>query len=584
MKAVYLVGGPGSAWFPLANVYPKILFPVSNEPLLVHQLRALERFGVEELTVVLDESFAGHAQRIIDTATRAGSCVQVRVHLSSTPRGTAGAVKEIEASLKGDQPVLVMSAGTVLDGMDLRALAMYHAGRGGGLTMVLQADADGAREEVEMDAQGRVVKVNVPHAAESEQWRCCGLYLMDPDVLRHVPADLYVDLREQLVPELNEQGVGVHAYRCEGGVEQINTLNDYFRVSGRMLQQSGKKGRGAGWFALERHEDVWVGENTRVAPTAMILGPVLIGSNCNVEDGAIIIGPACIGDGCTVAAGAVVRESVLWREAHVAPAGKVEYSLVGETCAVPAGRRLNAAMVLPAGDVVHQAELGRSVLADRVFISEGGKVSSLRKQRLRHRAFLAIKRAFDMVGAAAGMFCLLPLLLVIAVAVKVDSPGPVFFSQTRIGQDGQPFQMLKFRTMVVNADQLQAQLRARSQVDGPVFKLDRDPRITRMGRLLRSTSLDEIPQLLNVLLGDMSLVGPRPLVMREMKFAPMWRDYRLSVKPGMTGLWQVSGRSSTGFDGWVRLDVEYVKQQSMMTDLRILMRTVGAVIGRVGAV
>ncbi len=178
---------------------------------------------------------------------------------------------------------------------------------------------------------------------------------------------------------------------------------------------------------------------------------------------------------------------------------------------------------------------------------------------------------------------LAPLLIVIALAIKIDSRGPVLFRQTRVGQGGEEFGVFKFRTMVVNADALLAELAARNETDGLMFKMRDDPRVTRVGRLLRKWSLDELPQLVNVLLGQMSLVGPRPPLPSEVARYDGDVARRLLVKPGMTGLWQVSGRSDLSWEDGIRLDLYYVENWSLAADLTILWKTFGAVINSRGA-
>ncbi|MBI5903459.1 MAG: sugar transferase [Deltaproteobacteria bacterium] len=189
----------------------------------------------------------------------------------------------------------------------------------------------------------------------------------------------------------------------------------------------------------------------------------------------------------------------------------------------------------------------------------------------------------DILASAVLLALLSPVMLLICAMIKRDSEGPCVFSQKRCGKDGRDFVMYKFRTMVKDAPSLQQKLVAEKNVDGPMFKLFNDPRVTRIGEKLRKTSLDELPQLINVLRGEMSLVGPRPLVMDEMKFSPSWRSIRLKVKPGVTGLWQVQGRSEASFHDWIRYDVDYVKNQSLWLDLKILFKTVKVVFQKAGA-
>jgi lipopolysaccharide/colanic/teichoic acid biosynthesis glycosyltransferase len=194
-----------------------------------------------------------------------------------------------------------------------------------------------------------------------------------------------------------------------------------------------------------------------------------------------------------------------------------------------------------------------------------------------------MKRLMDITISAVAFVITLPVLLIIALAVKLDSTGPVLFRQKRCGKGGYDFKMLKFRTMIKDAESQQQRLAAFKDTDGPMFKLTADPRTTRVGAFLRRTSLDELPQLINVLIGEMSLVGPRPLVMDEMKCSPSWRDIRLRVKPGMTGLWQVSGRSEGHFHDWIRHDIHYVMNQSVWLDFKILLKTIKVVLRKVGA-
>lgn len=196
-----------------------------------------------------------------------------------------------------------------------------------------------------------------------------------------------------------------------------------------------------------------------------------------------------------------------------------------------------------------------------------------------HRA----KRALDVSLTLFGMLAILPILLIIALAVKLGSPGPIFFVQTRVGKDGQLFGMVKFRSMYVDAEARRAALRANSDRAGICFKIKDDPRITPIGRILRRISMDELPQLFNVLRGDMSLVGPRPALPEEVARYPHHAFERLEVLPGITGSWQVSGRADLSFNQMIQLDLEYARNSTLATDLAILRRTVDAVISGHGA-
>jgi exopolysaccharide biosynthesis polyprenyl glycosylphosphotransferase len=198
------------------------------------------------------------------------------------------------------------------------------------------------------------------------------------------------------------------------------------------------------------------------------------------------------------------------------------------------------------------------------------------------RSSRALKRAMDLLGSVVGLLLLAPLFAILALAIKLDSPGPVFFAQTRIGRVGRTLRIYKFRTMVRDAEAHRARLAAASK-DPHWLHLDRDPRITRVGRLLRLTSIDELPQLLNVLRGEMSLVGPRPLIAAEAEQVAGWARARLDLTPGITGLWQVLGRTNIPFDEMVKLDYLYVTNWSLWNDVRLLLHTLPAVLSRRGA-
>jgi exopolysaccharide biosynthesis polyprenyl glycosylphosphotransferase len=195
------------------------------------------------------------------------------------------------------------------------------------------------------------------------------------------------------------------------------------------------------------------------------------------------------------------------------------------------------------------------------------------------------KRVIDFVGSLVLLLLLLPLLLLAAVVIKLDSAGPIFFVQERMGYNKRRFRMIKFRTMTADAEARMKEVEHLNETDGPAFKIRHDPRMTRVGRLLRKLSIDELPQLINVLFGDMSLVGPRPLPMRDvLGLEVAWQKRRFSVKPGLTCLWQVSGRSNLSFEEWMQLDLEYIDQWSLALDCKILLRTIPAIISAEGAV
>jgi exopolysaccharide biosynthesis polyprenyl glycosylphosphotransferase len=215
---------------------------------------------------------------------------------------------------------------------------------------------------------------------------------------------------------------------------------------------------------------------------------------------------------------------------------------------------------------------------------EGDGLAGVRLQLVVDDHRLIIKRTIDVVGATLALVVLSPVLIACAVIVKLSSPGPVLYSQLRYGKNRRLFNMYKLRTMVQDAERLQSSLEAHNEASGPVFKIKRDPRVTPVGRWLRRLSLDELPQLFQVLQGHMSLVGPRPLPMRDVsQFNATWLLRRFSVKPGLTCLWQVNGRSNVDFENWVRLDLDYIDNWSLSLDMVILLKTVPAVLSGSGA-
>lgn len=190
----------------------------------------------------------------------------------------------------------------------------------------------------------------------------------------------------------------------------------------------------------------------------------------------------------------------------------------------------------------------------------------------------AWKRALDIAGATVGLLMALPVMILAAIAIKLTSPGPIVFTQVRAGLGGRPFRIYKFRTMTIGAEELKHALRANSEQDGPAFKIKDDPRVTRVGRYLRRTCIDEFPQFWNVLKGDMSLVGPRPLPCDESEECEVWQRRRLSVTPGLTCIWQVSGGMRVPFVEWMRMDIRYIRSRRLLHDLKLLWATLVAVV------
>jgi len=195
------------------------------------------------------------------------------------------------------------------------------------------------------------------------------------------------------------------------------------------------------------------------------------------------------------------------------------------------------------------------------------------------KRYLIMKRIFDITFSLCALIILSPLFIIVAIAIKIDSKGPVFFIQKRCKFNGEVFNIYKFRSMVANAPEMQKELEKINEVKGAMFKSKKDPRVTRVGKFIRKTSIDELPQLINVLKGEMSIVGPRPPIVEETERYDKWHYLRLSVKPGLTGLWQVKGRSTVGFEEMVRLDLKYIRERSFLYDLKIILKTLPVLFG-----
>lgn len=297
-----------------------------------------------------------------------------------------------------------------------------------------------------------------------------------------------------------------------------------------------------------------------IAEDGRIVGKVIIGKNVTIGSKATVIGPSIIGDNVTVSDGAIVNSSVIGEGVKVPKDQVVQYRLVGDSsfdwkCL--------------------DGDKGR--LAEEPFeefdINECGSNKIHNWRQFSYPIFL--KRGLDLVFSAMVLMLVAPLFPLVAIALKINSPGPLFYRARRQGLGGKVFSCLKFRTMIVDADKMQDNLRVVNQIDGPQFKMEDDPRISKVGKFLRDTCIDEIPQFINVFKGEMSVVGPRPSPEAENTLCPSWRDVRLSVRPGITGLWQIcrTREPSLDFQEWIHFDSKYVKSMSLKKDIEISWKT-----------
>ena len=574
-KSVLLIGGQGTSLTPLTKYRPTAMVPILNRPLIEHTIMRLQKGGMTDIVIA---GSRGDYSTFCKNYFAHNTLTYPRLQYveDDIPRGAAGVLRDLREEI-GDEPFLVVSGNCFLGDIDLDAVLDFHVSKKAVLTIVVRRTRQISLEGIRCTDDGMVEDIMRIHPSRRRSsLETIGMYVFSPRALDHINARSYFDIKEQLVPALRQASLPVYAYETKQFCKSLHTVKNYFDLQRTLLLYH------PGDVALEGMtmiaDGIWVGKNVTVSPTAYLIGPIVIGSNSSIEPNTQVIGPAVIGQRCTVEAGAVVRESIVWDDAVMESGSHARYSIILEGLRVTSGESFSNTVLVDEAE----AEDASLMALDHVFSGITAMNPSLLLGQKRPW-YLFMKRLMDITLSAAIFVAILPVLLIIALAVKLDSTGPVFFRQKRCGKGGYDFRMLKFRTMVQDAESQQEKLAARNNIDGPMFKLADDPRVTRVGAFLRRTSLDELPQLINVLIGEMSLVGPRPLVMDEMKCSPSWREIRLRVKPGMTGLWQVSGRSEGHFHDWIRHDVHYVMNQSLWLDLKILFRTVKVVFKKVGA-
>jgi len=434
---------------------------------------------------------------------------------------------------------------TELDAAPLREAMRDSDGQVGAITVA--RDARGYRERLRVAADGRVLGFRrlyhdgiEPAPLPSDWPHRVRLGAKAIEALgrgRSLPASF-----QELVSRCRSKGIRIRSYRVGGLVWDLATeegLLSFFEHALSRPHRGRRRAGGGGGSANARLE-----------------GDVVVEAGARIEDGAIVIGPAFVGAGAVIGKGAIVRGVIVGPEARVAP-GEIVSNRV-----ILANGRLGGKSGGSAADRCSAATLQR--IGERAF----------REWPLLSYARLG-KRALDIAGAAAALIVTAPLFPIVALAIKLNSRGPVFYRDRRQGRRGKEFWCLKFRTMVTDAHAMQDELRALNEVDGPQFKIEHDPRLTAVGAFLRTTNLDEIPQFLNVLAGQMSVVGPRPSPDEENQTCPMWREARLSVRPGITGLWQVERSASrdNDFQEWIYYDTDYVRNLSFRRDLVIALKT-----------
>ncbi len=380
--------------------------------------------------------------------------------------------------------------------------------------------------------------------------------LVRPRVFETVVRPNLLGCFDTLVEKCRAQGVRMQAVDVAGSAFDLESEEGILAVCGAGLSADRTPNEDLRHAGIEeaaaRREDALVSEQPR------LIGPVLLGKQVTIEPGAVVVGPAILCDGSVVGRGAIVDSSI-----------------VGDRVSVEPGQVVRGCLVVAPGR--HGAEAGAG--KDR----KGGyfRAHACACQENAFRAWptlsyaVCLKRIVDLFVALVVLILFAPVFPVIALAVRISSPGSIFFRDKRQGLHGRLFDCIKFRTMRQGADKIQEKLRFVCEVDGPQFKMADDPRITTVGRFLRETYLDEIPQFFNVLCGQMSVVGPRPSPESENTLCPSWRDARLSVRPGITGLWQVrrTRAEHKDFQEWIHYDTQYVRNLSPGLDLWICWRT-----------
>ena len=402
------------------------------------------------------------------------------------------------------------------------------------------------REKVRLTAQGGVAGI-------------CRLY-SDSAQPSPSPADwphllfIKTDVLDQLLPDRTlPQSFSDFLKRCR----PKNLTFRAIRLAGDVLDLETEDGL-LGFCRMAvgfRKSDV-VTDNSRISEEARLVGKVLLGNNVEIGPKAIVIGPTIIADNAGVGQAAVINSSIIGPEVRVPQNQLVDSCIVKEP-------QCNWSRLNDSRHIRPKFNLNQP--GDRITFRTWPRFSYPR----------CFKRIADCFAAIIVLILFAPIIPFIALAIKLSSPGPVFFKDKRQGLHGKVFNCLKFRTMLVGADKIQDKLRVVSQVDGPQFKMRDDPRLNTVGRFLRDTYIDEIPQFINVLLGQMSVVGPRPSPESENTLCPSWRDARLSVRPGITGLWQVcrTRRPTQDFQEWIHYDTRYVKNLSLRMDLWICWKT-----------
>ncbi|MCC7053611.1 MAG: sugar transferase [Gemmatimonadaceae bacterium] len=534
---------------PDANGSSLLLLPVAEDVLLREMLASVQRVTAHRpIVLAAFEPDDEYARRIRE------ACPDVDA-ITSVSRFAA----TIDRFAPSDSFLFVSPLCYPADGIDLRPLsgAVVNDARMVRHLVAFEAPTLHTKELVQADDDGRVRRIQRYFEPVTWPFPSGVLASMVPVACAQVALPLTLSSLEDLRMQLSSSGIPNQDVPFHGDCFDLADEAGALALSERRVgalapQRDAARGRPATSAGSRR------AASALVHPEARLVGPVVLGEDVEIEAGALIVGPSCIGTGARIAANAVVAQCLVLPGASVTAGTTVRHRVVsGDSrhAAARSGQRRNHAPHL-------------------VAVPEGSRRTV--------PTYVAAKAAVEPVLALLALVALSPLLLLMALMVKLTSRGPVFYGDSREGKDARPFTCWKFRSMLTNADMMQRALAEQQQMDGPQFKMDHDPRVTRAGYWLRRLNVDELPQLWNVVRGEMSLVGPRPSPFRENQICVPWRNGRLSVRPGITGLWQVcrKDRATGDFHQWIHYDLLYVRNVSFRLDMMILGATLLTLGGR----
>ena len=535
-----------------------LLLPMGRSTMVSHLLSALSTAGLSQPRVLcMFEPDAAY-----ERAVRA-ACPSV---------GNIASLASFRELLAGDDPsdslLIIDPSCFPAPGLDVRPLLPFL---GGDFEMVrhlvaLETTAGDTKEFVHSDADGRVRKIQRYYHPVTWPFASGVVCSLIPVASIRMAPDLPLDSLPALRRSLAARGIPSRDVALPGSVFDLTNEAGALGLSEQCVLEltptSGRERRATGSASPPAGGSQ--GNRCTTHPSARLLGPVVLSDDVVIGEDVLITGPSVIGSGARIGRGAVVAQC-----------------LVMPGVEIPAGATVRQRVV--SGNDPSQAPMPGADTS-RAFSASSRHVTPVEMPRYEARpsVYPAAKRVVEGVLASVALMVLAPLLAVVACIVKLGSRGPIFYGAQREGRDGEVFRCWKFRTMYVGAEAMQRELAARNQMDGPQFKLARDPRVTTVGRWLRAANIDELPQLFNVVRGQMSFVGPRPSPFRENQICVPWRQGRLSVRPGITGLWQICrhDRSNGDFHQWIQYDLLYVRYMRATLDLKILVATILTLGGR----